>query len=270
MRQSRQTDQHGRPITLYGAEDWPALRRAGRLAAEALDHVAGLIRPGLSTAELDRQCEAWMRERGAVPATLGYHGYRHASCISINHVVTHGVPSEDKRLVEGDIVNVDLSPILDGWFGDSSRTYFVGEPSPLARRLTRTAWRAMWAGIEAVRPGARMGDVGHAIEAAARAEGFTVVRDFCGHGIGRVFHDAPEVLNFGRPGTGVLLEPGMVFTIEPMVNAGGAAVKVMADKWTTVTRDRSLSAQFEHMVGVTETGVEVFTRSPAGLDGEPA
>jgi len=264
---SAQTDRTGRPIRLYGEEAFAGLHQAGRLAASTLDFIADHIRPGISTAELDRLCETFMRDHGAVPATIGYHGYRHASCISVNHVVTHGIPSSAIVLAAGDIVNVDVTPILHGWYGDSSRTFLVGEVSPLARRLTEAAQAAMMAGIAAVRPGATLGDIGAAIEATGRRTGFSVVRDFCGHGTGLVFHDAPEVLNFGRPGTGVRLEPGMVFTVEPMLNAGRPAVKVLADGWTAVTRDRSLSAQFEHTVGVTETGVVIFTQHPAGQGG---
>ena len=259
VRLSAQRDMTGTPVPLHDAGDFEGLRRAGRLAAATLDFIAGHVRAGVSTGELDRLCEAFMRDHGNVPATIGYKGYRHASCISVNHVVTHGIPSDQKRLMPGDIVNVDVTPILDGWHGDSSRTFAVGEIGVMARRLVDTTFEAMWAGIDAVRPGATLGDVGAAIEAVAKRERFGVVRDFCGHGIGRVFHDAPQVLHYGRPGTGVRLEPGMVFTIEPMLNAGRAEVKVLPDGWTTVTRDRSLSAQFEHMVGVTETGVEVFT-----------
>ncbi len=259
---SAQRDETGRAIPLHGAEGFEGMRRAGRVAAATLDFIAHHVKPGVSTAELDRLCEEFMRERGAVPATIGYHGYAHASCISVNHVVTHGIPSADKVLREGDILNIDVTPLLDGWHGDSSRMYVAGEPSVLARRLIDTTYEAMMAGIGAVRPGATLGDVGHAIETVARRERFSIVEDFCGHGVGRVFHDAPQVLHHGRPGSGIVLEPGMIFTIEPMLNAGKPGVKVLADGWTAVTRDRSLSAQFEHSVGVTETGVEIFTLPP--------
>jgi methionyl aminopeptidase len=262
-RLSSQRDAAGRPIPLHGPEAFEGMRRAGRLAAATLDHVAPRIRPGVTTAEIDRLCEEFMRAAGAVPATIGYNGYRHASCVSVNHVVTHGIPSEAKVLAEGDIVNVDVTPILDGWHGDASRTFFAGEPSVKARRLVAATHEAMMAGIAAIRPGATLGDVGHAIETVARRERFSVVRDFIGHGVGRVFHDAPEVHHHGRPGAGAVLEPGMIFTVEPMLNAGRPDVLVLADGWTAVTRDRSLSAQFEHSVGVTETGVEIFTLSPA-------
>jgi methionyl aminopeptidase len=259
QRLSAQVDGSGRPIPLHGPEGFAGMRAAGRLAARTLDFVAGLIRPGLSTSEIDRLCEAFMREAGAVPATIGYQGYRHASCISVNHVVTHGIPSDAKLLAAGDIVNVDVTPILDGWHGDSSRTFFVGEPSVKARRLVEATHEAMMAGIGAIRPGATLGDVGHAIESVARRERFSVVRDFVGHGLGRVFHDAPDVPHRGKPGTGIALEPGMFFTVEPMLNAGRPEVRVLSDGWTAITRDRSLSAQFEHSVGVTEAGVEIFT-----------
>lgn len=265
IRMSSQTDAEGKPIPLYDADGFAAMRRAGGLAAATLDFIAPHIRPGVTTAELDRLCEQFMRDAGAIPGTIGYHGYRHASCISVNHVVTHGIPG-DKVLAEGDIVNIDVTPVLDGWYGDSSRTFQVGEVRALARRLVDAAYRAMMAGIATIRPGATLGDVGAAIEAVARAERFSVVRDFCGHGLGRVFHDAPLVQHTGPAGTGVVLEPGMVFTVEPMLNAGKAEVKTLPDGWTTVTRDRSLSAQFEHSVGVTEDGVEIFT--PWGADGQ--
>jgi methionyl aminopeptidase len=264
LRRSAQCDSRGRPIPLYGPEAFEGMRRAGRLAAATLDFIAPHVRAGVATAELDRLCEDFMRAAGAVPATIGYKGYRHATCISVNHVVTHGVPSARKLLAPGDILNIDVTPLLDGWHGDASRMYVVGEAPLQARRLVAAAREAMMAGIAAVRPGATLGDVGHAIETVARRERFSVVRSFCGHGVGRVFHDAPRVPHYGSPGAGVVLEPGMIFTVEPMLNAGRPEVKVLADGWTAVTRDRSLSAQFEHSVGVTEGGVEIFTRPPPG------
>ncbi len=263
---STQLDMTGRRIPLHGAEGFSGMRRAGAIAAATLDFIADHIRPGISTAELDRLCEDFMRQSGAVPATIGYHGYRHASCISVNHVVTHGIPAADKILAEGDILNIDVTPLLDGWHGDSSRMYSVGRISVKARRLVDATYEAMMAGISTAKPGATLGDVGHAVAQVAGRERFSIVRDFCGHGVGRVFHDAPQVLHDGKPGTGVVLEPGMIFTIEPMLNAGLAEVKVLSDGWTAVTRDRSLSAQFEHSVGVTETGVEIFTLSPSQAD----
>ena len=246
-------------IPIYNAGDFAAMRRAGALAAATLDFIAPQVVPGVSTAELDRACEAFMREHGAVPATIGYKGYRHASCISPNEVVAHGIPAEDRVLAEGDIVNIDVTPLLNGWHGDISRTFAVGKISPLARRLIDTTHASLMAGIARVRPGATLGDVGHAIATVAEAEGFSVVRQFCGHGVGRVFQDAPDVLHYGEPGEGVVMQPGMIFTIEPMINVGTWAVEILADGWTAVTTDRSLSAQFEHSVGVTKDGVEIFT-----------
>ena len=262
MRYSQQTE-HGKKIPLHDAAGFDAMRAAGRIAADTLDMIAAHVKPGVSTAELDALCEAFMRAAGSVPATIGYHGYQFASCISVNHVVTHGIPSPTKVLRAGDIVNIDVTPLLNGWHGDTSRTYEVGAVSILAARLVKAAYDSMFAGINAVRPGATLGDVGAACEAVARVQGFSSVRDFCGHGIGQIFHDAPQVTHYGRPGTGIVLEPGMIFTIEPMINAGKYQVKVLPDEWTTVTKDHSLSAQFEHTVAVTETGFEIFTLSAA-------
>ena len=260
MRYSTQLD-HDKQIPLHDEEGFAAMRAAGRVAADTLDFITPYVKPGVSTAELDRLCEEFMRAAGSIPATIDYHGYQHASCISVNNVVTHGVPSATKILRAGDIVNIDVTPKLNGWHGDTSRTFEVGAVSILAARLVRTAYAAMMAGINKVRPGATLGDVGAAIEAVARAQSFSTVRDYCGHGVGQVFHDAPQVLHYGRPGTGIVLEPGMIFTIEPMINAGGYQVKTLPDKWTTVTKDRTLSAQFEHTLAVTETGFEIFTLS---------
>jgi methionyl aminopeptidase len=260
MRYSLQKD-NGKRIPLHDEAAFAAMRAAGRVAADTLDMIAPYVKAGVSTGELNDRCEAFMRAAGSVPATIGYHGYRHASCISVNHVVTHGIPSATKKLREGDIVNIDVTPLLDGWHGDTSRTYQVGAVSILAQRLVTAAYDAMFAGIGQVRPGATLGDVGAAITTVARAQGFSSVRDFCGHGIGRVFHDAPQVLHYGSAGTGIVLEPGMIFTIEPMLNAGTHHVKVLPDNWTTVTKDHGLSAQFEHTVAVTDSGVEIFTLS---------
>lgn len=260
MRYSTQLD-HGKPILLHDEAGFVAMRAAGRVAADTLDFITPYVKPGVSTAELDRLCEEFMRAAGSIPATIDYHGYKHASCISVNNVVTHGVPSATKILRAGDIVNIDVTPKFQDWHGDTSRTYEVGAVSILAARLVRTTHEAMMAGINTVRPGATLGDVGAAIEAVARAQGFSTVRDFCGHGIGQVMHDTPQVLHYGRAGTGIILEPGMIFTIEPMLNAGSYQVKTLPDKWTTVTKDRSLSAQFEHTLAVTETGFEIFTLS---------
>ena len=257
-----------RRITIYGPEDFVGMRAAGRLAAETLDMITPHVRPGVTTAELDRLCHDFIVARGAVPATLGYRGYRHSCCTSINHVVCHGIPGE-RRLDEGDVLNIDVTVILDGWHGDTSRMYAAGTPSVRAARLMDVTYDSLMRGVAAVRPGATLGDVGHAIQTYVEGQRFSVVRDFCGHGIGRRFHEAPNVLHFGRPGEGPVLRPGMFFTVEPMVNAGRPEVKVLDDGWTAVTRDRSLSAQFEHMVGVTEQGCEVFTYSPAGLHKPP-
>ena len=257
-----------RRITIHVPEDFAGMRAAGRLAAETLDMITAHVRPGVTTGELDQVCHDFMVARGAVPATLGYRGYQHSSCTSINHVVCHGIPG-DRRLIEGDVLNIDVTAILDGWHGDSSRMYVAGQPSTKAAKLMDVTYEAMMRGVAAVRPGATLGDLGHAIQAFVESNRFSVVRDFCGHGIGRRFHEAPNILHFGRAGEGPVLRPGMFFTVEPMVNAGRPEVKVLDDGWTAVTRDRSLSAQFEHMVGVTETGVEVFTISPAGLHKPP-
>jgi methionyl aminopeptidase len=226
------------------------------------------VKPGVTTGALDRLCHDFLVERGAVPATLGYRGYTKSSCISINRVVCHGIPGE-QALADGDILNIDVTALLDGWHGDTSRMYVAGEPSIKARLLMDVTYEAMMRGVAAARPGNTFGDIGHAIQVYAERHRFSVVRDFCGHGIGRAFHEPPNVLHFGRPGEGPKLRPGMFFTIEPMINAGRPEVKILDDGWTAVTRDRSLSAQFEHMVGITEDGCEIFTLSPAGLHKPP-
>jgi methionyl aminopeptidase len=264
---STQRDPHGRAIALHGAEGFEGMRRAGDLAARTLDFIAPHVREGVSTLELDSLCDRFMRDHGAVAATIGYRGFRHASCISVNHVATHGIPAAGKILKSGDILNIDVTPLLDGWHGDTSRMFTVGEPSVRSKRLIQATHAAMWNAIAKVRPGATVGDLGHAMETTARAFGFNTVRSFCGHGVGRVFHDAPDVPFHGRPGAGVVLEPGMIFTIEPMVNAGRADVTVLPDGWTTVTRDRAPSAQFEHSVGVTADGAVVFTLGGDGAAG---
>ncbi len=258
-----QTAGESRRIPIHQPDDFIGMRRAGHLAAACLDMIGPHVAPGVTTGELDRLCHDYMTGHGAIPATLGYRGYTKSSCTSINHVVCHGIPG-DRALVEGDIINIDVTVILDGWHGDTSRMYVAGQPSTRAKLLIDVTHEAMMRGIAAVRPGATLGDVGHAIQVYAEKHRFSIVRDFCGHGIGRSFHAAPNVLHFGRPGEGATLKPGMFFTIEPMVNAGRPEVKILDDGWTAVTRDRSLSAQFEHMVGVTETGCEVFTYSPGG------
>ena len=257
-----------RRITIYRPEDFAGMREAGRLAAETLDMITPHVRPGVSTATLDRLCHEFITAHGAVPAPLNYRGFPKSICTSINHVVCHGIPGE-RRLEAGDVLNIDVTVVLNGWHGDTSRMFCAGAPSTRARNLIDVTHAALMHGVRAVRPGATLGDVGHAIQSFVESHRFSVVRDFCGHGIGRRFHEAPNVLHFGKPGDGPVLRPGMFFTIEPMVNAGRPEVKVLDDGWTAVTRDRSLSAQFEHMVGVTEEGVEVFTLSPAGLHQPP-
>ena len=245
-------------------------RFAGGLAADVLRMVAGHVKPGATTDELDKLCHDYIvNVLQAVPANIGYHGYPKTVCTSVNHVICHGIPS-DKKLKNGDTINIDVAIIKDGWFGDTSRMYFVGEPSILAKRLVCTTYEAMRAGIEQVRPGATLGDIGHAIQTVAHREGFSVVREYCGHGIGTVYHDDPQVLHYGRPGTGLKLESGMVFTIEPMINAGKAAIKQLPDGWTVVTKDRSLSAQWEHTVTVTKNGFEILTPWPDGYGDYPA
>jgi methionyl aminopeptidase len=255
-------------IRLYGPEAFEGLRKAGRFAAECLDAVTELARPGVTTQEIDDFIFAYAVDRGAQPATLNYRGYNKSVCTSINHVVCHGIPN-DKPLRDGDIVNIDVTFVLDGWYGDSSRMYPIGEVKRAGLRLIDVTYESLLLGIAAVKPGNTTGDIGHAIQTYVESERCSVVRDFCGHGIGRLFHDTPNILHYGEPGEGVPLKPGMVFTIEPMVNLGRPHVKVLSDGWTAVTRDRSLSAQFEHMLGVTETGCEVFTFSPKGLHKPP-
>ncbi|MDX8348068.1 type I methionyl aminopeptidase [Cognatiyoonia sp. IB215446] len=251
-------------IKLYGPDAFAGMRRAGQLTATFLDDVAALIAPGLPLAEIDAFVRDFAVRHRARPATLGYSGYAYACCTSVNHVVCHGFPTA-KKLRDGDIVNIDVTLVVDGWYGDSSRMYAVGTPKRAAQRLVQIAHEAMMRGIAAVRPEAHLGDIGHAIQSYAQTQRCSVVRDFCGHGIGRVFHDAPNILNFGKAGTGAALRAGMIFTVEPMINLGRADVKTLADGWTAVTRDRSLSAQFEHSIGVTADGYEIFTLSPKGL-----
>ena len=258
-----------RQIRIHNAADFEGMRKAGRLAAETLDAVTPHVRPGVTTEELDRICHDFILAHDAIPAPLGYRGFPKSICTSVNHVVCHGIPSTAKRLADGDILNIDVTVILEGWHGDTSRMFVVGKAPVKARRLCDVTYEAMMRGIEVVRPGATLGDVGHTIQTFAEAQRFSVVRDFCGHGLGRVFHDAPSVLHYGRPGTGAVLQEGMFFTIEPMINAGRFEVKLLDDGWTAVTRDRSLSAQFEHSIGVTETGYEIFTVSPKGLHRPP-
>jgi len=262
-------------IELHNEADFEFMRKAGQLAAETLDMITPHVVPGVSTEELDRLCYEFTTQNDAIPAPLNYGegpnrmAFPKSICTSVNHVVCHGIPG-DKVLSEGDIVNIDVTVILDGWHGDTSRMYMLGNKIPrLAERLVDVTYDSMMAGIEAVKPGATLGDIGHAIQTIAEGERFGVVQDFCGHGLGRVFHAPPSVNHFGEPGTGPVLEPGMFFTIEPMINAGDWQTKVLKDGWTAVTRDRSLSAQFEHTLAVTETGYEIFTLSPKGYTKPP-
>jgi methionyl aminopeptidase len=255
-------------IKLHGPDAFEGMRRAGRLAAEILDALVPHVVPGVTTQEIDDLVRQHMLSAGATPATLGYRGYAKSSCTSINHVVCHGIPG-DKPLKDGDIVNIDVTPILDGWHGDSSRMYLVGDVPLKARKLVDITHECLMLGLEQARPGNRLGDISNAIQRHAEAHRYSVVRDFCGHGLGRLFHDSPEVVHAGRPGTGPELKPGMFFTVEPMINIGRADVKLLDDGWTAVTRDRSLSAQFEHSIGITEDGCEIFTLSPRGLHKPP-
>ena len=262
-------------IKLHSEADFEGMRVAGKLAAETLDMITEHVVPGVTTEELDQLCMNFITKNGAIPAPLGYGGdatripYPKSICTSINHVICHGIP-EEKSLREGDILNIDVTVIVDGWHGDTSRMYFVGDKIPVkAKRLCDVTYDCMMAGIEAVKPGATLGDIGYAIQSMAEANRFSVVRDFCGHGLGKTFHAPPSVVHFGQPGQGEILEPGMFFTIEPMINAGKWESKLLADGWTAVTRDKSLSAQYEHSLAVTEDGFEIFTLSPAGYTRPP-
>lgn len=261
----------GDGISFLSADELVMARRAAALAADVLSMVERHVVPGVSTEALDRLCHDYIVDvLGAIPANVGYSGYPKTILTSVNQVVCHGIPSAEKILKKGDIVNIDVAVNKDGWFGDTSRMFFVGAPSVLARRLVNATYEAMVAGIRQVRPGARLGDIGHAIQSVAQRERFSVVREYCGHGIGRVYHDEPQVLHYGQPGTELKLEAGMVFTIEPMLNAGRRETRVLADGWTVVTKDRSLSAQWEHMVAVTPDGYEVLTAWPGGTGEYPA
>ncbi len=251
------------PVTIKNPEEQEKMRIAGRLAAEVLDMIAEHVVPGVTTEELDRICHDYIvNVQGTIPANLNYHGFPKTICTSVNHVVCHGIPN-DKRLKAGDIINIDVTVIRDGFHGDTSRMYYVGKPPAHAQRLTETCFQAMWRGIDIVRPGVRLGDIGHAIQAFVEQNNYSVVREYCGHGIGRVYHEDPQVLHYGEPGTGLTLEPGMTFTIEPMVNAGKRHVRLLPDGWTVITKDHSLSAQWEHTILVTDTGHEVLTLGAA-------
>ncbi len=255
-------------IKLYDAAAFEGMQAAGQLAATILDALVPHVVPGVTTEALDDIVRRMTIDAGAVPGTLGYRGYTKSCCTSINHVVCHGIPGE-KTLKDGDIVNIDVTPVLGGWHGDTSRMFLVGDVAIKAKRLVDVTYECLMLGIEQAKPGNRLGDISHAIQVHAEKHRYGVVRDFCGHGVGRVFHDAPEVVHVGRPGTGLELKPGMIFTIEPMINIGRPDVKMLDDGWTAVTRDRSLSAQFEHSIGITETGCQIFTKSPTGLDHPP-
>lgn len=256
-------------IKIHGPDDFEGMRKSGLLAAQTLDMIAPHVKPGVSTDALDKLCHDFIVAHGAQPAPLNYRGFPKSICTSINHVVCHGIPG-DKTLKDGDIVNIDVTTILDGWYGDTSRMFAVGDKvSVKAKRLIDVTFEALWRGIRAVKPGATVGDIGHAIQEYAEGERCSVVRDFCGHGLGRVFHDAPNIMHYGAAGKGPVLEEGMFFTIEPMINLGRFDVKILGDGWTAVTKDRSLSAQFEHSLAVTADGFEVFTSSPEGFDKPP-
>lgn len=245
------------------------MRKAGRLAAEVLDYITEFVQPGVTTGALNDLCHNMIVENGAIPAPLNYRGFPKSICTSVNHVVCHGIPGE-KKLQKGDIVNIDVTVIVDGWHGDTSRMYWVGEPPIQARRLTQVTYEAMMRGINQVRPGATLGDIGHAIQSFAESNHYSVVREYCGHGIGKIFHSHPNILHYGTPGTGMKLQEGMFFTVEPMINVGGPETRLNPqDGWTVTTRDRSLSAQFEHTVAVTSDGVEIFTQSPKGMNCPP-
>lgn len=254
-------------IIIKNADEIAKMRVAGRLAADVLDMIGAHVKAGISTEALDDICAQYIAERGSVSACLGYGTppYPKHTCISVNHVICHGIPNE-KKLKNGDILNIDVTVIVDGFHGDTSRMYMVGEPGILANRLVQKTYEAMWVGIKMVKPGVRLGDIGHAIQKFAEAERFSVVHEFCGHGIGRGFHEEPQVLHYGKPDTGVVLEAGMTFTIEPMINAGARHLRILPDGWVAVTKDRSLSAQWEHMLAVTDTGYEIFTLSQAERD----
>ncbi len=251
-------------IKLHGPSAFAGMRKAGALVAQCLDELTPLVRPGVTTAQIDDVVRDFVFSHGALPATLMYRGYRYFSCTSLNHVVCHGMPN-DRPLREGDIINIDVTLIVDGWHGDSSRMYAAGPISRKAERLIDVTYESLMRGIAAIKPGATTGDIGHAIQSFVEPQQMSVVRDFCGHGLGKLFHDEPNIIHVGRPGEGAVLKPGMLFTVEPMINLGKPHVKILSDGWTAVTRDRSLSAQFEHAVGVTETGCEIFTISPGGL-----
>jgi methionyl aminopeptidase len=263
QKQQQQSEQ----IILLSSRELEKMRQACQLAAQLLDYLTPLVKPGVRTLELNDRAEAWTQDKGAKSAPLGYPGavipFPKSICTSVNEVICHGIPSEDQILKDGDIINIDVTPILNGYHGDTSRTFLVGEPSPTAKKLVKVTEECLWRGINAVKPGGRVGDIGAAIQTYAEAQGFSVVRDFVGHGVHRIFHTAPQIPHYGIAGKGKKLRPGMVFTIEPMINVGSHEAEILADGWTALTVDRQLSAQFEHTIAVTKTGVEVLTQSPA-------
>lgn len=256
-------------FVIHKADDFAGMRRAGKLAAEVLDYITDFVKPGVTTGALDKLCHDFILDHKAIPAPLNYKGYPKSTCISLNHVVCHGIP-DDRALLDTDMMNIDVTVILDGWYGDSSRMYLASDKVPVkSKLLIDVTYECLMRGISIVRPGVTLGDIGHAIQEYAESKRYSVVRDFCGHGIGRTFHTPPSVLHYGEPGTGPQLKAGMFFTIEPMINAGGWQTKILSDGWTAVTKDRSPSAQFEHTLGVTETGYEIFTLSPKGYTKPP-
>jgi len=247
-------------VIIHDAKGFEGMRKAGQLASKTLDYITPFVKAGITTLELDSLCHDFIVQHGATPAPLGYRGFPKSICTSVNHVVCHGIPG-DKKLIEGDILNIDVTVIVDGWHGDTSRMFSIGKVGIRAEKLINVTYEAMMRGIEIVRPGTTLGDIGYTIQSYVERNNFSIVRDFCGHGVGKIFHMPPTVVHFGKPGTGLELKEGMFFTIEPMVNAGKYQVKILEDGWTAVTRDRSLSAQFEHSIGVTATGYEIFTKS---------
>ena len=256
-------------IKIYDMADFEGMRKAGKLAAECLDYITPHVKVGVSTGELDELCHEFIVAHNAIPSCLGYHGYPKTVCISINHVICHGIPSFERKLMSGDMLNIDVTVTLDGWFGDTSRMYIAGKPSIKAKRLCDVTYECMMRGIDVVKPGAHFGDIGAVIAEYAHKYGYSVVDMFCGHGVGKVFHDEPNVMHIAKAGTGPIMEEGMIFTIEPMINTGGPDALILQDGWTAVTRDKSLSAQYEHSLAVTKDGFEIFTLSPKGLDKYP-
>ena len=255
-------------VTIHDKEEAAKMRKAGRIAAKVLDYIAPFVKPDCTTEFLDKKCHDFILKNNAIPAPLNYKGFPKSICTSINHVVCHGIPG-NKKLHNGDIINIDITVIVNGWHGDTSRMFWVGNPGIKAKKLCETTFEAMWKGIETVKPGSTLGDIGNAIQSYVEKKGYSVVKDFCGHGIGKVFHDNPSILHYGKKGEGIILKEGMFFTIEPMINVGESGVKILDDGWTAVTRDKSLSAQFEHTLGVTKSGYEVFTLSPKNLNLPP-